>query len=171
MIAKMPFAEINDKSLFYTDDAQREGSSSQKTTVFIHGLGSSSCFYKIIIPHLQSVTRCIALDTPGSGLSEQSVKSVSSDVIGLLDYLKIEGKVVVVGHSMGGIVASEIAATSPDRVRGVVLIGPVNPQPQLSGVFEQRIEAVKKGMRLCWWLSVHPRTNLVHLLNPLSRWT
>jgi pimeloyl-ACP methyl ester carboxylesterase len=146
----MPFATITGKSVFYTDDAQKDGSSSQIITVFIHGLGSSSCFYKTVTPNLQSVTRCIALDTPGSGLSEpaqcgQSIKSISSDVIGLLDYLKIEEKVVIVGHSMGGIVASEIAATYPDRVRGVVLIGPVNPQPQLATVFEQRIEAVEKG--------------------------
>lgn len=144
----MPFAKINDKSLFYTDDAQKKGSST--TTVFVHGLGSSSCFYKAIIPHLQSVTRCIALDTPGSGLSElgkleQSIYSISSEVMGLLDYLKVKEKVLIVGHSMGGIVASEIAATYPDRVKGVILVGPVNPQPQMASVFEQRIEAVKKG--------------------------
>ena len=144
----MPFAKINDKTTFYTDDAQKEGSSS--TTVFIHGLGSSSCFYKTIIPHLQSVTRCIAFDTSGSGLSElgkseQSINSISSDAIALLDHLKVNEKVVIVGHSMGGIVASEIAASYPDRVSGVVLIGPVNPQPQMANVFEQRIEGVKKG--------------------------
>jgi pimeloyl-ACP methyl ester carboxylesterase len=146
----MPFATINDKSLFYTDDAQKDGSTSKTTTVFVHGLGSSSCFYKTIIPQLQSVTRCIAVDTPGSGLSElgkseQSITSISADVIGLIDHLSISEKVVMIGHSMGGIVASEIAATYPDRVRGVVLIGPVNPQPQLSAVFEQRIDAVKKS--------------------------
>jgi len=145
----MPFAKINDKSIFYTDDAQKEGSSSKTTTVFVHGLGSSSCFYKTIIPHLQSVSRCITLDTPGSGLSElgkseQSIQSISSDIIRLLDHLKVDERVVIVGHSMGGIVASEVAATYPDRVKGVVLIGPVNPQPQMATVFEQRIEAVKK---------------------------
>ena len=145
----MPFATINSKRIFFTDDGQKDGSP-PTTTVFIHGLGSSSCFYKTIIPHLQSLSRCVALDTPGSGLSElgtaeQTIKSISSDAVGLLDYLKVEEKVFIVGHSMGGIVASEIAETCPDRVRGVVLIGPVNPAPNLATVFEQRIEAVKKG--------------------------
>jgi pimeloyl-ACP methyl ester carboxylesterase len=79
------------------------------------------------------------------GKSEQSINSISSDVIALLDHLKVNEKVVIVGHSMGGIVASEIGASYPDRVRGVVLIGPVNPQPQMASAFEQRIEAVKKG--------------------------
>jgi len=54
-------------------------------------------------------------------------------------------KVTVVGHSMGGIVASQIAATYPDLVRGVVLLGPVNPVPALAEVFGKRIEVVKKG--------------------------
>jgi len=144
----MPFAKINEKSIFYTDDSEKVGS--PLTTVFIHGLGSSSCFYKTITPHLQSVTRCIALDTPGSGLSElgnseQSIKSISSDVIGLLDHLDVNGEFVVVGHSMGGIVASEIAAAHPKRVKAVIGIGPVDPQPKLATVFKQRIEAVKKG--------------------------
>jgi len=52
---------------------------------------------------------------------------------------------MIVGHSMGGIVASYIAAEYPDRVKGVVLIGPVNPDPALASVFEKRIEVVKKG--------------------------
>lgn len=87
---------------------------------------------------------------PGSGLSElgkseQNIQSISSDVVGLLDHLKVSEKVVIVGHSMGGIVASEIAVMYPDRVRGVVLIGPVNPQLQMATVFEQRINAVKNS--------------------------
>jgi pimeloyl-ACP methyl ester carboxylesterase len=146
----MPFATIKSKSLFYSDDAQSPSSSSRLTTVFIHGLGSSSCFFKTIIPKLLSLTRCIALDTPGSGLSElgkleQSIGSIASDVIGLLDHLNIEGSVVIVGHSMGGIVASEIAARWPVRVKGIVLIGPVDPGPPLRVVFQGRIEAVEKG--------------------------
>ena len=46
---------------------------------------------------------------------------------------------------MGGIVASFLAATYPDRVKGVVLIGPVNPSPAVVPVFEKRIETVKRG--------------------------
>ena len=97
------------------------------------------------------MTRCIALDTPGSGLSQlgsikQSIASIAEDGISLLDALKVFEKVVVVGHSMGGIVASFLAATYPERVRGVVLIGPVDPSPSVVPVFEKRIETVQKGM-------------------------
>ncbi|KAH6673353.1 3-oxoadipate enol-lactone hydrolase-like protein [Halenospora varia] len=136
------------KTLFYTDDVQT-GSGTPQTTLFIHGLGSSSCFYKTIIPSLLPHTRCIALDTAGSGLSElgngsQTIKSIAEDALAILDELKVE-KVVVVGHSMGGIVASFMASEWRERVRGVVLLGPVNPAPGLAEVFEKRIEAVKQN--------------------------
>ena len=139
----MPSLTINGKSLFYTID--EPSGPPKSTTLFIHGLGSSSCFYKAITPTLSSATRCIALDTPGSGLSsigttEQSIESIAKDA------LHVNEKVIVVGHSMGGIVASELAASFPDRVKGVVLIGPVHPTPALADAFDKRIEAVKKGV-------------------------
>ena len=62
--------------------------------------------------------------------------------------LNVREKVVMVGHSMGGIVASYLAAEYPDRVKGVVLLGPVNPMPALAEVFGTRIEVVKKGVYL-----------------------
>jgi len=98
---------------------------------------------------MRPAIRCISIDTPGSGLSElgkteQSTSTIAKDAIALLDTLEIQEKVVVVGHSMGGIIASQIAADCPDRVRGVVLIGPVNPDPALADVFGKRIGVVRK---------------------------
>jgi pimeloyl-ACP methyl ester carboxylesterase len=146
----MPSLPINGKSVFYNLDEGAD-SPSKTTTLFIHGLGSSSCFYKTIIPTLKSTSCCISLDTPGSGLSspgnsEQSVESIAKDAVELLDALNVKEKVIVVGHSMGGIVASELAASYPDRVKAVMLLGPVNPGPALTDLFEKRIEAVEKGV-------------------------
>jgi pimeloyl-ACP methyl ester carboxylesterase len=145
----MPLRTINGKSIFYTID-QNDDNPSKTTALFVHGLGSSSCFYKTITPSLNSTVRCISIDTPGSGLSElskteQSTSTIAKDAITLLDALEIREKVVIVGHSMGGIIASYIAAEYPDRVKGVVLIGPVNPDPALADVFRKRIEVVEKG--------------------------
>ncbi|KAH8646992.1 3-oxoadipate enol-lactone hydrolase-like protein [Tricladium varicosporioides] len=140
----------NPKTIFFTDDAQTDTiQNPPQTTLLIHGLGSSSCFYKTIIPSLLPYTRCIALDTAGSGLSElgnesQTIESIAEDAISILDEIKVE-KVVVVGHSMGGIVASFMAGEWKERVEGVVLLGPVNPTPGMAAVFEKRIEAVKQN--------------------------
>jgi pimeloyl-ACP methyl ester carboxylesterase len=143
----MPSVKINGKRLFYTIDGDP---ATKVTTLFIHGLGSSSCFYHSIIPGLKSSTCCIALDIPGSGQSElgkseQSIATIAEDAVGLLDTLNIKEKVIVVGHSLGSIVANYFAATYPDRVRGVVLLGPVDPNPAIVPVFDQRIQVVKNG--------------------------
>jgi len=145
----MPFATINSKKVFYTD-SQKEGSTASSTTIFLHGLGSSSCFYATIIPSLEETTRCIALDYPGSGLSELgssdlSIESLARDVISLLDKLNINEEITVVGHSMGGILASHLAATSPSLIKAVTLLGPVDPAPNLADVFEKRIETIKSN--------------------------
>jgi pimeloyl-ACP methyl ester carboxylesterase len=145
----MPSLTINSKSLFYTIDESSEGIA-KSTTLFIYDLGSSSCFYKTITPSLKAVTRCISLDTPGSSLSslgksEQTISSIAQDIINLLDALELKEKVIVVGHSMGGIVANYIAAEYQERVKAVILLGPVNPAPGMADVFAKRIEVVKKG--------------------------
>ncbi|EKD18684.1 uncharacterized protein L3040_002111 [Drepanopeziza brunnea f. sp. 'multigermtubi'] len=149
----MPFKTINSKSLFYTDTHTQCTPATRITTLLLHGLGSSSSFYSTITPALAPQTRCIALDTPGSGLSqlgpspsrEQSIASIADDAIALLDALAVEVDVVVVGHSMGGIVASTVAARCPGRVRGVVLLGPVQPAEGMAAVFGKRVEVVKAG--------------------------
>ncbi|KAF4636699.1 hypothetical protein G7Y89_g1385 [Cudoniella acicularis] len=147
----MPFMPIGPKSsprnVFYTDDAQT-GTGPSLTTVFIHGLGSSSCFYKPIVPALLAFTRCIALDTSGSGLSKltssaEAIHKIAEDVICLIEELKIQGTVTLVGHSMGGIVASYIAANYRNITASVVLLGPVQPTLALAEVFTKRIETVK----------------------------
>jgi pimeloyl-ACP methyl ester carboxylesterase len=51
-------------------------------------------------------------------------------------------KVIAVGHSMGAIVTSELSLQF--RLRGVVLIGPVNPNPGLADIFNARIATVQK---------------------------
>lgn len=155
-ISIMPFKTLNQKSIFYTLTPQTENLQNPITTLFIHGLGSSSTFYHTIIPSLSAVSTCITLDTPGSGLSSlgnapQTVVSIVDDAIALLDALSepvAKGKVWVVGHSMGGIIACELAIKYAQRVEGLVLIGPVVPSPALTEVFGKRIETVKKGMRV-----------------------
>jgi pimeloyl-ACP methyl ester carboxylesterase len=164
----MPSVTINSKSLFYTIDEPPLGTA-KSTTIFIHGLGSSSCIYKTITPSLRAFTRCISLDTPGSGLSslgtsEQSVSSIAQDAISLLDALEIKEKVIAVGHSMGGIVANYIAAEYQERVKAVIVLGPVNPAPGIADVFSKRIEVVRKGTHLIILLLV--QINDSHL----TRW-
>ncbi len=148
----MPFLQVGYKRIFYTDTHPEEGTTPKETFIFTHGLGSTSSYYFPIIPALASAPnnfRCIAYDTTGQGQSpytqvEQSISTLAKDVIGVLDALKVE-KAVMVGHSMGAVVAPFVAADHSDRIVAAILIGPVLPTPEGRKTFEKRIEAVEKG--------------------------
>lgn len=97
----MPFTTINSHSLHYTDIAPSGGQPTNLTLILVHGLGSTQNFYFPIFPYLTSY-RCIIFDNYNAGRSqsdgkETSIASIGKDVLGLLDYLKVD-KAVVVGY-------------------------------------------------------------------------
>ncbi|KAG9672555.1 putative alpha/beta hydrolase, partial [Aureobasidium melanogenum] len=148
----MPFAKVNYKTLYHKDWLPKDESTPRGTLVMSHGLGSSNNYYTAVVPFLtEQGYRCITFDMTGSGLSpytyvEQSVHSLAEDVIALMDVLSID-KAVFVGHSMSGIVGPELAAEWPERIQGLILVGPVWPTSEVAPVFEDRInKVVDKGM-------------------------
>ncbi|KAH7081576.1 Alpha/Beta hydrolase protein [Paraphoma chrysanthemicola] len=147
----MPFLQVGYKRIHYAD-LKPEGNV-RETFICMHGLGSSQDYYHATAQSLVAKGfRCIIFDNTGAGRSpytfvEQSVQSLSDDIIGILDVLGIP-KAVVVGHSMGGIVGAHLAAENSDRIVAAVLIGPVYPSANVAPIFEKRIETVQKhGMQ------------------------
>ena len=89
------------------------------------------------------------MDTRGSGQSplsglHQTLDTIATDAKALLNSLGVQD-VIVVGHSMGGAVASALAAMD-EHVKGVVLLGPVNPSSSLTEIFEKRANVVQNGV-------------------------
>jgi pimeloyl-ACP methyl ester carboxylesterase len=145
----MPLIKLGNGKQVHIRDVSAEKDTEKTPIVFIHGLGSSQNFYGSLIPALSKERRCVCLDTPGSARSpipkgDQSVQSISKDIVVLLDELKLE-KVVLVGHSMGGIIVCNVAAEYTDRVDKLILVGPVHPTEKGHKTFEDRIKLVKKG--------------------------
>lgn len=73
------------------------------------------------------------------------MQGLAQDAIEVLDELGVKEKAIFVGHSMGGVVASEIAATKGDRIKGSVMLGPPLPSPTVEKTFEGRVKAVEEG--------------------------
>jgi 3-oxoadipate enol-lactonase len=73
--------------------------------------------------------RMIRFDARGFGWSQlgQAQYSTHGDALAVLDHLEIEEPAVVVGCSMGGGTAIDLALAAPGRVRGLVLIGAWSP--------------------------------------------
>ena len=71
--------------------------------------------------------RSIALDTPGHGLSDPApgqptIEDLAQNLVPVLDALKI-GRVIVVGHHTGSLIAAAFAARHPDRVTALIRHG------------------------------------------------
>jgi pimeloyl-ACP methyl ester carboxylesterase len=115
--------------------------------LYVHGAGG--LFWDPLLDALAANHRVVAPEHPGAGDS-QGIEHVEDlwDLVlyynELLDVLGIE-QATVVGHSFGGMVAAEIAATSPHRVERLVLIAPIglwrddHPVPDISGIPPDRL--------------------------------
>lgn len=95
--------------------------------VFLHGFGASLYSWRHTLPAVAAAGyRVIAFDNRGFGFSDKPAHGYGNAayarlVVALLDSLGISSAVLV-GHSMGGAIAAEVALAHPDRVRGLVLI-------------------------------------------------
>ena len=94
--------------------------------IFLHGVTDSWRSFEHVLPHLPASIRAIAVSQRGHGDSSRPDHyryiDFSSDVAALLDALEIPSAVIV-GHSMGGLVAQRFALDHPARTRGLVLLG------------------------------------------------
>ncbi len=97
--------------------------------VALHGLPGSVRDFRWLAPELQGI-RLVRLDQPGFGdtplATEPSVRLQRRGawVHEALDALGIDA-CIVLGHSFGGGLASEVAASRPERVRGLVLLASI----------------------------------------------
>ena len=100
--------------------------------LFVHGLGGTTNFYQPQAVALAGGHQVIRFDLPGAGRSPTrpsvSIESFAEDMKSVLDALDVV-RADIVGHSMGTIAVQHFAATYPDRVRRLVLLGPVREQP------------------------------------------
>ena len=110
--------------------------------VFLHGLFGSSANWRGIARRFESDHHVVVPDLRNHGRSphsdEVSYVAQVADVVSLLDRLGIAAGVLV-GHSMGGKVAMQLALSRPDRVAGLVCvdIAPVDyPLDRFGPVFE-----------------------------------
>lgn len=69
---------------------------------------------------------------------------MTKDCRAVLDALGVDpSSTVIVGHSLGGLIACEFAARH--HPQGVVALGPVHPSPTLGSAMDTRIELVNRG--------------------------
>ncbi|MGO9661005.1 MAG: alpha/beta fold hydrolase [Acidimicrobiales bacterium] len=115
----MPHAQVGDIKLYY--EVHGAGS----PVVLVPGLGSNTRLFFNVVPLLATLHRVIVLDPRGGGQSgkpagDYSIEQMAEDVVGLFGTLGI-ANADVVGYSMGGKIALQLAATHPELVDHLVL--------------------------------------------------
>ena len=99
-------------------------------SLLIHGWVSSGRMWAHLSSRLAASQRCWALDLPGCGDSDKPPHgwySIPNYTTILREFMRAVGihRAHVVGHSMGGMIALDLAATYPDVVERLIAINPV----------------------------------------------
>lgn len=122
----MPFARCHGATrLHYAERGESRATS--WPFLLIHGAGASAAIWMMVMARLGRVGRVVAIDLPGHGpsppLADRPRPTLTDyrDATGELAALTGLGRSVLIGHSMGALVAIEAALAWPDKVAGLVL--------------------------------------------------
>lgn len=116
------------------NNVRQSGLPDGRPIVFAHGYGCSQDMWRLVTPHFEQSHRVITFDHVGSGESDldaydrgtyDSLHGYSDDLLQIMTCLDLDDAIVV-GHSVGAIIAMIAETTAPDRFGGLVL---VNPSP------------------------------------------
>jgi 3-oxoadipate enol-lactonase len=115
----MPYAEVGDQRLYYEIHGQGE------PLLCVTGIGLDVTGWRAQIPAWSRALRVVVFDNRDTGRSTYvtqpyEVRDLAADTIGLADQLELE-RFHLLGISLGGAVAQEVALSNPARVRSLTL--------------------------------------------------
>jgi 3-oxoadipate enol-lactonase len=122
----MPMINLGDLSVFYETHGQGE------PVLLIHGLGSSTEDWEPQVEALRRDFTVVTYDVRGHGKTTKpagkySVRQFATDAATLIEHLGL-GPMHVMGLSMGGMIAFQLAADRPELVRSLII---VNSGPEM----------------------------------------
>jgi len=116
------FVRLDDGDMHVVED----GKPGAPAVLLIHGLAASAAWWDPVVPRLAGACRVIRVDLSGHGRSASpaggyDIPAQARRVGAVLDRLGA-GRVTVVGHSTGGLVATALAGQRPGAVAALALI-------------------------------------------------
>jgi pimeloyl-ACP methyl ester carboxylesterase len=121
--------------------------------VFVHGWACDRTFFAPQAKHFARQHRVVSIDLRGHGESDKPqgpypIEAYADDIAFMIEQLDL-GKVVAVGHSMGGSAVLQLAAAHPDSVSAIVMVdpGPLVFPPEIRTAIEEILTAIETGNR------------------------
>jgi pimeloyl-ACP methyl ester carboxylesterase len=140
----MPHKELANINLYY--EVHGQGT----PLVMIRGLGSNLDHWYAQAPTFAQYYKVMTFDNRGIARTndpggDYTVPMMAADTLGLMDALDLE-QAYVMGLSMGGMIAQELAICHPNRIRGLVLVcthcggtEQVGPSAEVSALFKEMV--------------------------------
>jgi pimeloyl-ACP methyl ester carboxylesterase len=126
----MPTIEANGQRLYYEDhpagdDAGRQALATSEPLLGVAGLSADTLVWALQVPAFSSRHRTVIFDNRDAGQSSMAdgpyeIADLAQDALALADALEL-GTFHLLGVSMGGAIAQEMALAAPERVRTLTL--------------------------------------------------
>jgi 3-oxoadipate enol-lactonase len=138
----MRFATVSGVTLHYNLDGLPTG----LPLVFINSLGSDLRIWDKVVPYFADRFSLIRYDKRGHGLSDcppgpYSIRHHTNDLANLLEHLQIK-EVILIGISVGGMIALDYASTHPHRVNALILCD-TGVKIGTAAYWNERIQAIR----------------------------
>ncbi|HEY0388415.1 MAG TPA: alpha/beta hydrolase [Gaiellales bacterium] len=133
----MPYAELDGLRLYY----ERAGRGDPEI-LFVPGWCCNGTAFQPQFDHFAETNAVTALDLRGCGKSDRlpdgyAIPDLADDVTGFCRTVGLE-RPIVVGHSLGGMIAVELAGRRPSLPRALILVdpGPIDWDPEMCRRFD-----------------------------------
>lgn len=158
---KHKYAQVNGVRLHYVEKGKGQ------LMLFLHGFPQFWYEWKDLLPAFASDHHAVAVDMRGYNLSSRPeavdayrVPVIVEDIRGLVQKLGNGGKIVLVGHDWGGVIAWAFAAAHPDMVGKLVIINAPHPT-----VFAKQLAANPEQQRASSYFSLFASPNAEQVLS------
>jgi pimeloyl-ACP methyl ester carboxylesterase len=141
----MPIAKVNGININYKVEGQGE------TLVMLMGFQLTRSGWMSQTRFFKKYYQVVTFDNRGVGKSDKpdgpySTRMMADDTIGLMDHLSIQ-KAHILGVSMGGMIAQELAINYPERVAKLILVGTFACQDESCGNTAEWAKALELPIR------------------------
>lgn len=139
------------------------------TVILESGLSATVAMWTRIQTGLAKTTQVCAYDRAGIGWSESNLADpdashVAKQLNTLLHKANLQGPLVMVGHSMGGLFARAYTAAFPKQVAGLVLLDSVHPD-QGQDLSEEQQAQQQQFMQLLVWTPMLARLGVLRVVS------
>ena len=149
---------------------KKELKKNSEPIVFVHGTGMDHSVWTLPVRYFIRKKRdVLAVDHPGHGKSSgrtiNTISGFSNKLFELLDKNSIN-KFSIVGHSMGSLIALEMASSQPSRVKSMSLVGTAFPMQVNEQLLEFAQSDVEKAIDILTFMGYSHKARIGRNKNP-----